>query len=102
MYNHHIVEQVMLLREHGFISPDPKARDAAVKVLREEYWTERQAIVWSVDDIFRIAKDHEIGLSKEEAIGILEDVFSYADAEHGVTWNDISNAIDNHYEEREL
>jgi hypothetical protein len=49
------------------------------------------AIIWSIEDVQGLRP----ALSDEQAMKVLKDVENSHDAEHGVTWDIISDAVDN-------
>lgn len=63
--------------------------------------TEKAIIVWSLEDIYGIAKDMGETITEEEATEILAMIEKRHDAEYGVTWETIRFHVARTVEERE-
>ena len=87
MHEHHIKGMLRALRSV------PKDRTAAKERL-ERYWSDKIAIVWTVEDVHRAANEREIALTAEEANQVLRHVFDHHDAQCGIKWEDLTNRIE--------
>lgn len=85
---------VAALREQCVLSEHDidRATERARKALRE-YWTDRIALTWSVDDVQTVLE--ELGITKTDAScrEILQRVLRRADADVGVSWDTIRTTI---------
>lgn len=86
MYDFHIVEQIDALIKAGIIRPSK--REIATNIVRD-YWQDRIAVSWTVDDVMERAKMLKKRISKEKARGILNSMFHHHDAGLGITWDTI-------------
>lgn len=64
-----------------------KQKGVDVTDVLEEYWDDKIAIVWTVEDIIEYAEDKDIKISEEEAKNILQEILSNQDSEIGVNWS---------------
>jgi hypothetical protein len=55
----------------------------------EEYWEDKIAIVWQIDDVQCIAKDMDIHIADDQAIEVLQTLQKNHDAEYGICWETI-------------
>lgn len=59
-----------------------------------QYWQDKIAHVWQVEDVLEAAHRAEKPITRADARGILEQVFHDLDSELGITWQTIDNALD--------
>jgi hypothetical protein len=60
-----------------------------------EYWTDKVAIVWKIDDIIDRAKQYNnIDLTEDQAQEILGSIHSQHDCNQGINWTVIDVHID--------
>lgn len=85
MYQH-IEEMLRKLR------PVLKSRNKAKRIL-ETYWSDKIAIVWEVEDVFRAANECEVALAKKEAIKLLQELHGHYNAQYGLRWEDLTTSI---------
>ena len=88
MHEHNIVEMLEKL------TPALKSRRKAEEILRN-YWSDKMAIIWSTEDVHRAANERETVLTKEEARAILTDLHQHHNAQYGLQWKDVYEAIEN-------
>ena len=88
MHEHNIVEMLHVL------APSVKSRKKAEALLRS-YWSDKMAIIWSTKDVHRAANERETVLTEEEARTILTDLHQHHNAQYGLQWKDIYEAIEN-------
>ena len=86
MYDHHIRDMAKLAAG--------KSVEEAEKSLKE-YWRERIAISWCVEDVISRAKeDRDIELTKDQALDILSLLESKHDCNIGINWEVMDYYID--------
>jgi hypothetical protein len=86
MCDHHIEEMLRKLR------PALKTRNKAKHIL-ERYWSDKIAIVWDTEDVFRAANEREVALTKKEAIKLLNELHDHHNAQCGLKWEDLTTTI---------
>ncbi len=57
---------------------------------------------WSKDDVLDKAQDMSVKITEDEAVEILDHIADNFDANHGVFWDTIEWAIEEHVVQREL
>jgi uncharacterized protein YjaG (DUF416 family) len=70
-----------------------KSLKDAEKALKE-YWRERIAISWCIEDVLGRAEDRDIELTEDQALDVLSAMESGHDCEIGINWNVIDFHID--------
>jgi len=85
MYRYTLEEQIRVLVEAGLVKDGLRAK--AVEVLGE-YWWDKVADVWHVDDVL----DHALNgsdkkLTMESAVEVLNSITSSMDACVGINWD---------------
>jgi hypothetical protein len=88
MHEHNIIEMLYAL------APALKSRRKAEALLRN-YWSDKMAIIWSTEDVHRSANERETVLTQEEARTILTDLHQHHNAQYGLQWKDLYDAIEN-------
>ncbi len=83
MHTHTIEEMLKALR------PVLKNRNRA-KQLLEKYWSDKMALIWTVEDVHRAANEKELALTKEEAKKILQELHDHHNKQYGIKWEDIT------------
>jgi len=86
MYEYHIQDMLRKLR------PVLKDKEKAKHTL-ERYWSDKIAVVWELEDVFRAANEREVALTKKEAIKLLQELLEHHNAQYGLKWEDITNCI---------
>jgi len=61
-----------------------------------EYWADKMALVWCVNDVLEQADELGIALSDKEAKSILDDILDHHDCEMGVSWLTLRCAIEDY------
>jgi DNA-binding PucR family transcriptional regulator len=84
MYDHHIQDMLSKLR------PVLKDKEKAKSIL-ERYWSDKIAIVWEVEDVFRAANEREVAMTKKEAIKLLQELHEHHNA---LKWEDLTTSIE--------
>jgi hypothetical protein len=80
---------ISILIKKGLITDIDTNKNKALDVLKE-YWEDKIAIVWQVEDIIDYAKGHKKKVSREKAINILQSMLRRHDCEYGITWETIN------------
>jgi hypothetical protein len=88
MHQYNIVEMLRAL------APTLKSKRKAEALLRR-YWSDKIAIIWSTEDVHRAANERETVLTEEEAWKILSDLHEHHNAQYGLQWKDLYEAIEN-------
>jgi hypothetical protein len=90
MYSHHIDEMTReIVKKLGMID-----LGADILGVLKEYWSDKMAICWTVEDIVIRAKDIGKGkISDDLARRILDEVQHRHDASIGVNWTVIDDCI---------
>jgi hypothetical protein len=88
MHEHNIIKLLNVL------APAIRGKRKAEALLRG-YWSDKIAIIWSTDDVHRAANEHETVLTKEEARSILTELHEHHNAQYGLQWKDLYDAIEN-------
>lgn len=87
MHIHNITEMVRALR------PVLKDEAKAEAILRR-YWTNRIAIVWVTEDVHRAANERGVAVTRKEARQILQQLLDKHDAQYGINWETLVEAIE--------
>lgn len=65
----------------------------AEKIL-EKYWRDRQAIIWTIEQVHRVANERERVLTNAEARKLLHEFVRHHNPQYGVKWQDLLGMID--------
>ena len=77
------------------------AKKAVMQGLNE-YWHDKIAIVWNIEDVQEYAKEnYNVDIEDEPAREILNDVFDNMESEYGVTWQTIDCNISDYLERKD-
>jgi Asp-tRNA(Asn)/Glu-tRNA(Gln) amidotransferase B subunit len=89
MYEHHITDMANLLT-------DDKELRKQFKSIMKDYWSDKIAVTWHIDDIIGRAEDRDIPLviTEEQAQDILGNLQRKHDCEIGINWDVIDFWID--------
>jgi hypothetical protein len=85
MYDHHIRDMAKLA--HG------KSLEDAEKALKE-YWRDKAAFVWQVEDVLDRAKDMGKEITEDQALDVLSAMESDHDCCIGINWDVIDYHTD--------
>ena len=88
MHDHNIIEMLEVL------APALKSKRKAEAVLRN-YWSDKIAIIWTTENVHRAANERENVLTEEEARTILTELHEHHNAQYGLQWKDLYDAIEN-------
>jgi hypothetical protein len=87
MYDHFIQDMVRKL------TPVLKNRKKAELILRQ-YWTQKMALVWSIQDVHRAANERKRALTRSEAVQILQTLHQQHNPQYGLKWTDLWDHFD--------
>lgn len=93
MHNHGIEAQLMALENAGIIS-SVNFNDA--KKVLEDYWSDKVAVVWEIDDILWKAQEDGKLVTEEEAKDVLNRMLNKHDATIGINWDTIGFYIEDY------
>ena len=60
------------------------------------YWQDKIAHVWQVEDMLEAARRVGKAVTREDAIGLLQDVFHHHDSSFGITWDSLDAALEDY------
>jgi hypothetical protein len=75
------------------LKPALRSHRKAEKIL-EEYWRDRQAIIWTVEQVHRAANERERVLTNAEARELLHEFIRHHNPQYGLKWGDLLEIID--------
>jgi ClpP class serine protease len=84
MHSYQVSKMVQQLQKDGLILKS-EIKDAENSL--KEYWENKIAITWSVEDIMDRARDISISITEDQAKEILQQVLNRHDASIGVNWD---------------
>jgi hypothetical protein len=91
MYDNNINEMAELLKQRGIVSAEKLS--AAVEALNE-YWGDKIAHIWTVDDAYQAGNNQHRVLSPSEACEMLQRILHKADASIGTSWETLESYVD--------
>jgi len=68
-------------------------RDDILRVL-SEYWSDKIAHVWQVDDVIDVAVRTGKPITAQAANDVLQNIYDHIDCEYGITWTTIDVALE--------
>jgi hypothetical protein len=74
------------------LTPVLKSRKRAEQIL-EKYWSDKVALIWTIQDVHRAANEWEIALTNKEALEILKELHQHHNHQYGLKWSDLSDCI---------
>ena len=90
MHTKYLKEMVRALR--------PALKDPAkAQVILEQFWTDRKAVVWEINDVHRAANERDLVFTNDEARTIFVkfmDSYNRYDRELGINWLRLMDIID--------
>jgi len=95
MYPQHIDGMLNALR------PVIRKKARARKRL-ERYWSDKIAVVWTIEQIHRAANERELALTNAEALEVLKHLQDLHNPQYGIKWSDIPDFIDEYLLGRKL
>jgi hypothetical protein len=73
--------------------PALKSYRRAEKVL-DKYWRDRQAIIWTIEQVHRAANERERVLTNAEARELLREFIRHHNPQYGIKWQDLLEIIE--------
>jgi hypothetical protein len=95
MFEHHLEEMVTALK------PVLKSQNRAKQILKK-YWSDKIALVWTVQDVHRAANEREVALTHAEAVKLLQEMHHYHNKQCGLKWVDFTSYIEEYVLGRKL
>ena len=72
-------------------------QNADVLHILQQYWQDKIAAVWQVNDVLEAALNSGTPIMKDDAIDVLKDLFEGHDAELGITWTTLDVALQEYH-----
>lgn len=72
------------------------------KQLMEQFWADKMALVWDVQDVHTAANEREVALTDKQARDILQDLFYHHNKQLGLQWSDVTSHIEENVMGRKL
>ena len=69
-----------------------KDKFRAQRILKK-YWSQKMAVVWSVEEVYRAANEIEVALTRTEAVQVLQTLLNQHNPQYGIKWEDITSHI---------
>jgi hypothetical protein len=95
MHDHHIENMVRRL------SPLLKDKSKAERILKK-YWSDKMALVWEAEHVYRAANELGLALTEKEAISVLKTLHRQHNAQYGIRWDDITAHVKDNVMGRKL
>ena len=70
-----------------------KDKSKAERILKN-YWRDKMALVWEVEDVHRAANEKEVALTNAEAVKILQTLHTQHNEQYGIKWEDLTSHIE--------
>ena len=61
----------------------------------QKYWSDKMALVWTINDIHKAANERGLALTKKEAKALLDDLSKHYNPQYGIKWIDRWDLIEN-------
>jgi len=90
MYDHMIEEMADAIANDLHLEPN------AILPSLHRFWQDKIAHVWQVDDVLESARRVGKAVTREDAIGLLQDVFHHHDSSLGITWDSLDAALEDY------
>ena len=90
MYDHMIEEMADAIAKELHLEPN------AILPSLHRFWQDKIAHVWQVEDISETAYRLGKAITREDAIGLLQDVFHHHDSSLGITWDSLEAALEDY------
>jgi hypothetical protein len=91
MYDHMIEEMADAIAKELHLEPN------AILPSLHRFWQDKIAHVWQVEDIYAAACRVGKAVTREDAIGLLQDVFHHHDSSLGITWDSLDAALEDYH-----
>jgi hypothetical protein len=79
------------------ISSELRVPNKDVLRILHDYWRDKIAPLWQVDDLLGTALKAGVPITKEDAVEVLKDLFEGHDAELGITWITLEVALQEYH-----
>jgi hypothetical protein len=93
MYSHTIKDMVAMVKEAGVLKDNVSGSETIMRLF-EDYWEDKIALVWTVDDVLDCADRIGIDITESHAKEVLDIVLHRHDANYGVSWDTFSEYIE--------
>ncbi len=90
MYDHMIEEMADAIAKELHLEPN------SILPSLHRFWQDKIAHVWQVEDIYEAAYRLGKAVTREDAIGLLQDVFHHHDSSLGITWDSLDAALEDY------
>ena len=90
MYDHMIEEMADAIAKELHLEPN------TILPSLHRFWRDKIAHVWQVEDIYEAARRVGKAVTREDAIGLLQDVFHHHDSSFGITWDSLDAALEDY------
>ena len=90
MYDHMIEEMADAIAKELHLEPN------AILPSLYRFWQDKIAHVWQVEDVYETAYRIGKAITREDAIGLLQDVFHHHDSSLGITWDSLDAALEDY------
>ena len=74
------------------LGPLLKSRRKA-KILLDDYWADRIALIWTTQDVHRAANKNRLVLTEAEAREMLRELHLHHNPQYGLRWSDVAEHI---------
>ena len=64
------------------------------KQLLDQFWSDKMALVWSVQDVHTAANELEVALTNQEAITVLQELHHHHNKQCGIKWVNVTCFIE--------
>jgi len=85
--------QQAILELLDVLEPALKSRRKAFRLL-QDHWSDRAVIIWTTEDVHRAANERETVLTEKEAQTLLRQLVENHNAQYGLQWKDLYEAIE--------
>src|SRR5208283_2968026 len=83
------------------LKPALKSPRRAQEIL-ENFWADKMALVWDVQNVHTAANEREVVLTNQEAIKVLQELHHYHNKQCGIKWEDLTAYIEEYALGRKL
>ena len=90
MYEHMIEEMADAIAKELHLEPN------TILPSLHRFWQDKIAHVWQVEDVYETAYRIGKAITREDAIGLLQDVFHHHDSSLGITWDSLEAALEDY------
>ena len=80
----------------------PLKNAGRAKQILDQFWSDKMALVWTVQDVHTAANEREVALTNQEAIKVLQELHHYHDKQLGLRWEDVTAYIEEYALGRKL